>query len=146
MLHLANDLVRPKTVINLGDTTYGVDDEGTLYSAYFPQAEYWTLDKHHGGGDYHYREDIMTAKPRRFDLAVCINLLEHLEDPWRAAKRIAKFGKHLFISAPFLYPFHTDKNCNDYWRFTSEGLQLLFPYSVVTADEIDDGAAILFKR
>ena len=62
-----------------------------------------------------------------FDGALCLNVLEHVRDPFRAAREIARVMKpdaRLYCVVPFLqarhgYPHH-------YYNMTSEGLQNLF--------------------
>lgn len=54
------------------------------------------------------------------------NVLEHLPDPGSAVKemkRILLSGGLVYISTPFLYPFHGSPN--DYQRWTTEGIREL---------------------
>ncbi len=63
----------------------------------------------------------------RFDLVLCCNVLEHVDDLEAAisglASLCAKDGM-VFASTPFVYPYHDEPN--DFWRPTAHGLQLLF--------------------
>ena len=62
-----------------------------------------------------------------FDVALCMVVLEHLEDPRKAIaeiQRVLKPGGTVLVSVPFLFPMHDTPN--DFWRFTKYGLKLLF--------------------
>lgn len=62
-----------------------------------------------------------------FDCVFCTGTLEHLPDPWGAAReiaRIAKPGGLVHVDAPFMQGYHADPH--DYWRFTQDGLRRLF--------------------
>jgi SAM-dependent methyltransferase len=69
------------------------------------------------------------------DCVICLEVLEHVADPFTAANelvRIIKPGGRLFLTVPFLTSYHgkgeTPEHSAypDYWRFTHQGLQLLF--------------------
>jgi len=66
------------------------------------------------GGDY-------------FDAVLCLDVLEHVKDPFRAVKqiyRVLKSGGVLLVSTPFLKNLHGEEY-GDYWRFTRQGLEVL---------------------
>lgn len=60
----------------------------------------------------------------------CIAVLEHVEDPFKASEelfRVLSKGGMCMVYVPFLYYFHAEKGYyGDYWRFTKEGLALMF--------------------
>lgn len=61
------------------------------------------------------------------DCVVCTGTLEHLPDPWAAAREIARVTKPggvVYVDAPFIQGYHADPK--DYWRFTRDGLRELF--------------------
>lgn len=63
---------------------------------------------------------------REFDMAFCMEVLEHVERPENLVQNIArhlKSGGELHLSVPFLYPRHHDTE--DFWRFTDLGVKLL---------------------
>jgi SAM-dependent methyltransferase len=73
------------------------------------------------------------------DCVVCTGTLEHLPDPWAAAReivRITKPGAIVYVDAPFMQGYHADPH--DYWRFTQDGLRQLFS----GLEEIDSGVHI----
>ncbi|MBV8162255.1 MAG: class I SAM-dependent methyltransferase [Acidimicrobiia bacterium] len=58
---------------------------------------------------------------------ICTGTLEHVPDPVRAVREFARVLAQdgvAHIEAPFMQPYHADPH--DYWRFTDEGLALLF--------------------
>lgn len=55
------------------------------------------------------------------------NVLEHVKDPVSAVKemhRLLSSGGYLYVSTPFMYPFHSSPY--DFQRWTTEGLKELF--------------------
>jgi len=71
-------------------------------------------------GHLPFREESVTG-------LICTGTLEHVPDPVRAIAEFARVlvtGGLAHIEAPFIQPYHADPH--DYWRFTHEGLALLF--------------------
>jgi SAM-dependent methyltransferase len=63
----------------------------------------------------------------KFDLGICMDLLEHTSNPFIVAKNIVDSlnqGAFLFVTAPFVWELHGYPN--DYWRFCPQGLEELF--------------------
>jgi SAM-dependent methyltransferase len=55
---------------------------------------------------------------------VCDNVLEHVEDPYKAVAeihRVLQPNGLLYVALPFLYPFHNSPN--DFRRWTDEGIK-----------------------
>lgn len=62
-----------------------------------------------------------------FDAVLCLNVLEHVKDPFRVARelmRVLKPGGELMVVAPFLQPLHGYPH--HYFNMTREGLATLF--------------------
>lgn len=62
-----------------------------------------------------------------FDCVVCTETFEHVDNPFKAASEIERVLRpwgYLFFTVPFNFPFHDYPS--DYWRFTPEGVNLLF--------------------
>lgn len=62
-----------------------------------------------------------------FDVVFSLDVFEHVQRPWDAAKeciRITKPGGLLIHRTLFAYRYHPIPN--DYWRFSSQGLEYLF--------------------
>lgn len=97
---------------------------------YIKKVDYKILDK---VADYH--PDIvgdihnLLMPDNSVDAIICIAVLEHVEEPWKAVHeiyRVLKPGGYLFIYAPFLYYYHPMKGYyKDFYRFTSDGLKYL---------------------
>lgn len=69
-------------------------------------------------------------EPRRFDVVICEQVLEHVRDPWTAAanlRALCAAGGHVIVSTPFLVKIHElpQFGMRDYWRFTPGGLRVL---------------------
>ncbi|RLI52630.1 MAG: hypothetical protein DRO87_12895 [Candidatus Thorarchaeota archaeon] len=59
-----------------------------------------------------------------FDLVVISGVIEHTQRPFEVVDesfRVLKYGGRLYISSPWIYPFHGGDN----YRFSHEGLRLL---------------------
>ena len=67
---------------------------------------------------------------RRFDVVICEQVLEHVPDPWAAARNLKELclpGGRVIVSTPFLVKVHELPAFGmlDYWRFTPRGLTTL---------------------
>ncbi len=82
------------------------------------------------------------------DAVICKDVLEHVRDPRAAVAemhRVLKGGGLLYCSVPFLHPYHGGKELADYWRFTHEGIELLFSdFSWV--DVVQGGGAVFVVK
>jgi ubiquinone/menaquinone biosynthesis C-methylase UbiE len=78
----------------------------------------------------------MTFEDASFDGVICLEVLEHVRQPFRAVmevSRVLRPGGMLLLTVPFLAQYHGKGSTTqghdgypDYWRFTHEGLQVLF--------------------
>jgi SAM-dependent methyltransferase len=60
------------------------------------------------------------------DNFVCISVLEHIPDPFKAIaemRRTLKKGGKLLLIVPFIYPFHADPS--DFYRYSDKGLAVM---------------------
>lgn len=60
------------------------------------------------------------------DCVITVSTLEHVVDPFRVMEevyRVLKPGGYVYVSVPFIFPFHADPS--DYYRFSAEGVDLL---------------------
>ena len=78
--------------------------------------------------------DVMTHEsPSRFNTIVCCETLEHLRLPWKAVERMGRWlepGGYLIVTVPFMHPIHDFPS--DYYRFSGEGLKVLFEEAGLT--------------
>jgi len=92
--------------------------------------------------------DVMTLQDQladrpKFDAVILSEVLEHVTDPADVLYQcgcVLKPGGHLILSTPFMYRIHektpedpetTEPGLKDYWRFTPNGLALLFSRQVL---------------
>jgi len=71
-------------------------------------------------------QDLSLIPEGSYDFALCLEVLEHVPDPWKAMReihRILRPGGKLVLSVPHLSRIHDAPN--DYYRFTEYGLREL---------------------
>ena len=75
--------------------------------------------------DYNYDIHDLKFEDNKFDVAVCISILEHVPHPEVAIAeltRVLKPGGFIWVQLPFHYPYH---ECpKDYWRVSPDGLRV----------------------
>ncbi|HEY4963521.1 MAG TPA: methyltransferase domain-containing protein [Candidatus Saccharimonadales bacterium] len=80
-----------------------------------------------------------------FDVIICTEVLEHVNNPFDAAKemfRILKKGGRIYVSTPYNFRIHGP--LPDNWRFTEHGLRILFSdFSVVDVVSLEDNHRFL---
>ena len=77
--------------------------------------------------DYIMSVTEMNFKNDNFDLVFMLEVLEHVEKPFKAPDeifRVLKPGGTLLLSTPFIFGIHDEPY--DYWRFTKYGLKNIF--------------------
>jgi hypothetical protein len=78
---------------------------------------------------WHYPDFDVCAPPAgsaRFDVVICDQVLEHVVDPFAAARSLAALAVpdgYVVVGVPFLVRVHPAPS--DYWRFTADGLRVL---------------------
>lgn len=71
--------------------------------------------------------DLSPFPAATFDAVVCCSVWEHLARPWLAAQAVARVLKPAgmaYVSTHQTFPLHGYPN--DYWRFSTEALDVLF--------------------
>jgi SAM-dependent methyltransferase len=119
-------------VLNLGAMPNATDKEGSKYEAYFPEADFRTLDLGENADPRHTQADLMALPDAfpQFDLVLAMSVIEHIDRPWLAAPHIASVvrpGGYLYIAMPFFYPVHEGPYYGDHWRCTPSAMGFLFP-------------------
>ncbi|WP_319581972.1 HAD-IIIC family phosphatase [uncultured Pseudodesulfovibrio sp.] len=72
-------------------------------------------------------QDMVEIADGTFDSALCLEVLEHCTDPFALSRellRVLRSGGTAVVSAPMNFSIHDTPG--DYWRFTPDGLKLLF--------------------
>lgn len=86
--------------------------------------------------DCHQDVERMTFPEGCFDAVICLEVLEHVRNPFQAVeeiRRVLRSNGMVFLTVPFLTSYHgkgsqshTHESYPDFWRFTHEGLQRMF--------------------
>jgi SAM-dependent methyltransferase len=77
--------------------------------------------------DLHGSIDAIPVDDASFDVVLCLQVLEHVQDPAAAVRelrRVVRPGGRVLLSTHGVYPFHP--NPDDLWRWTDQGLEYLF--------------------
>jgi SAM-dependent methyltransferase len=101
------------------------------------QADYLCTDLQMGDVDFVSNIEAVPIADNSIDAVICNAVLEHVAEPWTAAKeiyRILKPGGVAFLYVPFLYPYHGQSNpvsvehvgFEDCYRYTIDGIRYLF--------------------
>jgi hypothetical protein len=101
----------------------------------FPQSEYLGLDLDSGPGvdvvidmTQDFAQIDQALDGRRFNSIFCLSVLEHCRNPFLMCENITRLLNTkgvVSVSVPFSWKFH--EYPSDYWRFTPEGVKVLFP-------------------
>jgi hypothetical protein len=80
-------------------------------------------------------------QPRRWNVVICEQVLEHVVDPFEAARNLNKLcspGGRIIVTSPFLIKQHELPmfGMKDYWRFTPRGLQLMLEDAGFVIDQV----------
>jgi SAM-dependent methyltransferase len=130
----------------------GAGDEGLNIGAGFtrlsPQIRNMELDAGAGIDIVGSVEDI-PSEDNRFALIITQEVLEHVENPFRAVQEIARVlkpGGKAYVQLPFMIGYHPCPK--DYWRFTHEGIVQLAEQSGLRCIEtgVSVGSATGFYR
>jgi SAM-dependent methyltransferase len=107
------------------------------YKCYFSHTRYFGLDLAVGdaGWDYSALDVVgdlrfLPFPTNSFDAAVCIQTLEHVNDPMRVINEIGRIlqpGGRFYLSAPMSW--HQHQQPHDYFRYTSFGFRHLLEHS-----------------
>jgi hypothetical protein len=85
-----------------------------------------------------YIEDLPYTYQNAFGTAVCLNVIEHVRNPFRvfaALYQIMKTDSILIIETVFSFPYHPSPE--DYWRYSPDCLRYLSEQSGFTVLECD---------
>jgi len=98
------------------------------YAPYFAAAsEYVGVDPASSAADVRARAEQLPFDGESFDLALCVQVLEHVDDPAQAVRelhRVVRPGGRVLSATHGTYVYHPDPG--DHWRWTHTGLERLF--------------------
>ncbi len=119
--------------LEVGSKDYGADQ--VLRSMFESRDKYVGVDMLEGSGvdvvlDFTHKFEEIDAKLNgvRFGTIFCMSVMEHCDQPFTMAKNLTallKPGGRICLSVPFSWKFHGFPS--DYWRFTPQGIEKLFP-------------------
>ena len=118
------------------------DEEGA--KKYYAHAKVETLDIDPGAGAT-YTIDLCednsdTISGETFDVIICTEVLEHVNNPFNAVKemhRLLKKRGRIYLSTPYNFRIHGP--LPDNWRFTEHGLRVLFSsFSSINVSPLED--------
>lgn len=131
---------RPPRVLQVGSRPALADRNernwrSSVAKRFGPRATFVGIDLQAGSNvdevlDICARPGLLRAKlgDEPFDLIICCHVLEHVPEPRRAARNIQGLLKGqsglAYVATPWSQAFHAAPD--DYWRFSSRGLTLLF--------------------
>jgi len=119
-------------ILEVGSKNYGNTQD---LRSLFENVDYIGIDMEYGNKvdvvldlteDFEFIEKKLEG--RRFRTIVCFSVLEHCSNPFKMCNNIERLLRDnglVFISVPFSWRIHGYPN--DYWRFTPEGIKVLFP-------------------
>ncbi|HKU68675.1 MAG TPA: methyltransferase domain-containing protein [Candidatus Baltobacteraceae bacterium] len=153
------ELLGPRTSGSLLNIGAGALSDELHHAEMFPVTEYHTFEMPGCPTAATYTgtvNDMNSVSDQRYDWVISTAMLEHLEDPWSAARemlRITKVGGYIYVSVPFSQIVHYEPRYRDYWRFTPMGLGTLFTGTKVKEVEVwgdnpakPNGFAVLLQR
>lgn len=103
-----------------------LDNGSGLRSLYYPNVVNFDVVSYHSTDVVGISENL-PFQDATFDAVISVAALEHVRDPFAAAKemeRVLKPGGRVYVAVPFLQPFHGYPN--HYYNMTSNGLRNLF--------------------
>ena len=121
-------------ILQIGSKEAIIDRSSRRWRDLFPAQDFIGLDIE-GGANVDRVADIcadfadLDAKldGRRFGFIVCQHVLEHVRQPWLAARNIQRLlrpGGHCYVGVPWVQAFHGFPS--DFWRFSFRALLELF--------------------
>ncbi len=129
---LNNINIVQEPILEVGSRDYGNTPD---FRSMFPGYEYVSVDMQEGKGVdlvIDLTDDLNTIREdlgkKRFKTIICFSVLEHCRDPFKMCRNIMQLLETngvVFISVPFSWRIHGYPS--DYWRFTPEGIKVLFP-------------------
>ena len=126
---LSNMSSRPLKVLEIGSRVADHQDEICDLRPLLPKSKYVGLDMQDGVGvDVVADATAIPFPDHSFDLIICLETLEHANNPWMMSqeiKRVVKKNGAIILSSQQNFPIHMHPS--DYFRYTPYGLATLVP-------------------
>ncbi len=123
------EIAKRKVVLDIGAGS-PLCKELSKYKSIFKNTQYYSLDiKFHPQLDLIADVQALPFKDACIDGIICKDVLYLVAEPKNAVNELLKIlnkGGLVFISAPFLYPYHGKNGQRDFWRFSKDGLEYMF--------------------
>lgn len=124
---MISEMKTPKRVLEVGSRAAVNQVELCDLRPLFPNSEYIGVDMQKGPGvDVVADGTALPYSDQSFDLVLCLETMEHAENPWKIAKEIERVSKRnggVIISSQQNFPLHMHPS--DYFRYTPYGLSSL---------------------
>ena len=123
------EIANRKIVIDLGSAT-PFSKRLSKYKLLFKTTHYYALDiQLHPDLDIVADIQDLPLRDNCLKGVICSGVLHLVAEPQKAVEeiyRILNKGGLVFISIPFLYPYHASMTQKDFYRFTKDGLEYMF--------------------
>ncbi len=126
---LSNMSSQPLKVLEIGSRVADQQDEICNLRPLLPKSKYVGLDMQDGVGvDVVADANNLPFPDHSFDLIICLETLEHANNPWMMTaeiQRVVKKNGAIILSSQQNFPIHMHPS--DYFRYTPYGLSTLVP-------------------
>lgn len=117
----------PKRVLEVGSRTAINQEELANLRGLFPVSKYLGVDMQKGPGvEMVANANELPLSQNSFELVLCLETLEHADQPWKVVKEIERVSKNkggIILSSQQNFPLHNHPH--DYFRYTPYGLASL---------------------
>ena len=124
---ILSQMKTPKRVLEVGSRAAVNQEEMCDLRPLFPKSQYIGTDMQKGSGvDIVADATKLPFADQSFDLVLCLETLEHCEDPWKVTaeiERVSKKNGGIILSSQQNFPLHLHPS--DYFRYTPYGLSSL---------------------
>lgn len=126
---LSNMSSQPRKVLEIGSRVADQQESICDLRPLLPKSKYVGLDMQDGVGvDVVADANNLPFPNYSFDLVICLETLEHANNPWKMSeeiKRVVKKNGAIILSSQQNFPIHMHPS--DYFRYTPYGLTTLVP-------------------
>lgn len=116
-----------RKILEVGSYIVNGQEKFMDFRSFFKNSEYIGCDLREGKGvDIITNVEKLIFNDNTFDLVICLDTLEHVQNPIKASSelfRVIKDNGILILSSVMNFAIH--KYPNDYWRFTPDSFELL---------------------